>query len=55
VRLHHAHARVPAGHDKFPLDHAARVLGRSDVFTMRDVFCCAGELNMTYLALNLSH
>lgn len=49
------HTPVPAGHDKFPLDHAARVLGRSDVFTMHEVFCCAGELNMTYLALNLSH
>lgn len=49
------HTPVPAGHDKFPVDHAARILGRSDVFTMRDVFCCAGELNMTYLALNLSH
>jgi starch phosphorylase len=49
------HTPVPAGHDKFPLDHVARVLGRSDVFTMREVFCCDGELNMTYLALNLSH
>ena len=49
------HTPVPAGHDRFPLDHASRVLGRSDVFTMHDVFCCAGELNMTYLALNLSH
>ena len=49
------HTPVPAGHDKFPVDHAARVLGRSDVLTMRDVFCCAGELNLTYLALNLSH
>jgi len=49
------HTPVPAGHDKFPLDHVARVLGRSDVFTMHEVFCCAGELNMTYLALNLSH
>ena len=49
------HTPVPAGHDKFPLDHAARILGRSDLFTMHEVFCCAGELNMTYLALNLSH
>jgi starch phosphorylase len=49
------HTPVPAGHDKFPLDHVGRVLGRSDLFTMHDVFCCAGELNMTYLALNLSH
>ena len=49
------HTPVPAGHDKFPIDHVARVLGRSDVFTMRDVFCCDDKLNMTYLALNLSH
>lgn len=49
------HTPVPAGHDRFPLEPVARVLGRSDVFTMHQVFCCAGELNMTYLALNLSH
>lgn len=49
------HTPVPAGHDKFALDHVARVLGRSDLFAMHDVFCCEGELNMTYLALNLSH
>lgn len=49
------HTPVPAGHDRFPLEHVSRVLGRSDVFTMHEVFCCANELNMTYLALNLSH
>jgi len=49
------HTPVPAGHDKFPQDHVARVLGRSDIFDMKEVFCCAGDLNMTYLALNLSH
>ena len=49
------HTPVPAGHDRFPLKHVARILGRSDVFTMHEVFCCDGELNMTYLALNLSH
>ncbi len=49
------HTPVPAGHDRFPLDHVARVLGRGDLFEMHEVFCCAGELNMTYLALNLSH
>src|SRR5690606_25548845 len=27
------HTPVPAGHDKFPLEHAARVLGRTDMFT----------------------
>ena len=49
------HTPVPAGHDRFTLDHVGRVLGRSDIFAMHEVFCCAGELNMTYLALNLSH
>jgi starch phosphorylase len=49
------HTPVPAGHDKFPLEHVERVLGRRDLFDMHEVFCCAGELNMTYLALNLSH
>lgn len=49
------HTPVPAGHDKFPLDHVRRVLGRDDIFDMHEVFCCDGELNMTYLALNLSH
>ncbi len=49
------HTPVPAGHDRFPLDHVGRVLGRADLFDMHEVFCCAGELNMTYLALNLSH
>lgn len=49
------HTPVPAGHDKFPLDHVRRVLGRDDFFDMREVFCCGGELNMTYFALNLSH
>ena len=49
------HTPVPAGHDRFPLDHVARLLGRDDIFHMHEVFCCQGELNMTYLALNLSH
>ncbi|CAN5751494.1 alpha-glucan family phosphorylase [soil metagenome] len=49
------HTPVPAGHDKFPLDMVTRALGRSDFGAHHDVFCCEGELNMTYLALNLSH
>lgn len=49
------HTPVPAGHDKFPLDLVTKALGRSDIFENHEVFCCAGELNMTYLALNLSH
>ena len=49
------HTPVPAGHDQFPLDLVGRVLGRTDLFAMKEVFCCEGVLNLTYLALNLSH
>jgi len=50
------HTLVPAGHDQFPLDLVTRVLGRRELFVDKhDVFCCEGVLNMTYLALNLSH
>jgi len=49
------HTPVPAGHDQFPLDLVNRVLEHSEaILEMRDVFCCEGLLNMTYLALNLS-
>lgn len=48
------HTPVPAGHDQFPLDLVDRVLGRSEVHEMKDIFCCEDLLNMTYLALNLS-
>jgi starch phosphorylase len=49
------HTPVAAGHDQFPLDLVHRVLGRQEVEEMKDVFCCEGVLNLTYLALNLSH
>jgi starch phosphorylase len=49
------HTPVAAGHDQFPLELVRRVLGRKEVEEMKDVFCCEGMLNMTYLALNLSH
>lgn len=49
------HTPVPAGHDKFPLELVSRVLGRQDILDMRDIFCFDGVLNMTYLALNVSH
>lgn len=49
------HTPVPAGHDKFPLELVGRVLGRHDFAEHREVFCCDGVLNLTYLALNLSH
>ncbi|GEM_PF-1323272 len=49
------HTPVPAGHDKFPIDLVMRVLGRAELAAMKEVFCCENALNMTYLALNLSH
>jgi glycogen phosphorylase len=50
------HTPVPAGHDQFPLPLVEHVLGYREAFnTMNEVFCCEGLLNMTYLALNLSH
>jgi starch phosphorylase len=49
------HTPVPAGQDKFPIDLVNRVLSRREIDEMRDVFCCDDLLNMTYLALNLSH
>lgn len=49
------HTPVSAGHDQFPMDLVNRILGRREVFDMPEVFCCEGLLNLTYLALNLSH
>jgi glycogen phosphorylase len=49
------HTPVAAEHDQFPLDMAAGVLGRREIFDMHEVFCCEGVLNMTFLALSLSH
>jgi starch phosphorylase len=49
------HTPVPAGHDKYTLEMVESALGRTELGEMREVFCCEGGLNMTYLALNLSH
>ncbi len=49
------HTPVAAGHDKFPMDIVHQALRRTDFAKHHAVFCCEGELNMTYLALNLSH
>ncbi len=49
------HTPVPAGHDQFPLDMVHRVFGPHPAFDKKEIFCCEGVLNMTYLALNLSH
>jgi len=50
------HTPVVAGHDKFPLDLAHRVVGCCDEMTAhKEVLCCDNQLNLTYLALSLSH
>lgn len=49
------HTPVDAGHDKFAIDLVKQVFGAHEALAMENVFCCGGMLNMTYLALNLSH
>lgn len=49
------HTPVPAGHDQFPLDLARSVLGEHKIFDLEEILCCDGLLNMTQLALSLSH
>jgi len=50
------HTPVPAGQDKFPLELVHRVVSCCDqMMAHRDVLCCEGQMNLTYLALNLSH
>jgi starch phosphorylase len=49
------HTPVPAGHDHFPMELVTQVLGRREIYDMKEVFCCEGVLNMTFLAANLSH
>jgi len=49
------HTPVPAAHDQFPLDLAARVIGPHPMSELMRRCCYGGALNMTYLALNFSH
>lgn len=49
------HTPVPAGHDRFPMELATRLLGEHRAFELEEVFVWNGQLNMTYLALSLSH
>jgi starch phosphorylase len=48
------HTPVASAHDQFPLDLVGRVLGRQEILNIKEVFCCEGRVNMTYVALNLS-
>lgn len=49
------HTPVPAGQDKFPRELVDRVLRQPGIFEMPEVFFYEGVLNMTHLALNVSH
>jgi len=49
------HTPVPAGHDRFPTELINQVLGRAETEAMKEVLLWDDYLNMTYLALNLSH
>jgi starch phosphorylase len=49
------HTPVPAGHDQFPVSLAERVLSKQDVEDLRALECCEDVLNMTNVALRLSH
>jgi starch phosphorylase len=49
------HTPVPAGQDQFPLDLARRVLGDGVIDRLAQLGCCGSMLNMTLVALHLSH
>ena len=49
------HTPVEAGHDKFPMSLARRIVGDHPAFAMESAFCRDGTLNMTYVGFNLSH
>lgn len=49
------HTPVVTGHDQFPMRLVHQILGRREVEEMKDIFCFDELLNMTFLALNLSH
>ncbi len=49
------HTPVPAGHDQFPIDLVKQVLGNHEAFEIQGLCTHEGMLNMTYLALSLSH
>jgi starch phosphorylase len=49
------HTPVSSGHDQFPLELVERILGSREAFGLDDPVCHEGRLNMTYLALTLSH
>jgi starch phosphorylase len=49
------HTPVAAGFDRFSLGDVVRVLSDRDLSALTSFICVDGVVNMTYLALNLSH
>lgn len=49
------HTPVPAGHDQFDLGLVREMLGEAEPYRQSELFCHEGLLNMTFLAMNLSH
>jgi len=49
------HTPVPAGQDKFPMDMVKKVLKDYPCLQISDKITHEGSMNMTYLALTLSH
>jgi len=49
------HTPVPAGQDKFPMETFEKVLAKHPGLQVKDLISHDGVLNMTYLALTLSH
>lgn len=49
------HTPVPAGHDQFHMSIVEKVLNPRAVKIIKSIDCCGDKLNMTHLALNLSH
>jgi starch phosphorylase len=49
------HTPVPAGQDKFPIEEVEKALRDCPHLQVRDLIVRDGTLNMTYLALTLSH
>src|SRR5690606_33552579 len=48
------HTPVPAGHDRFPMELAHRIIDSTTFRALHDLCCYDGSLNMTWVALNLS-
>ena len=49
------HTPVSAGHDQFPMDLAARVIGADVMSALKHLCCYEGAVNPTYLGLRTSY